>query len=162
MQAGANILVIGIVSHKKGAVLKTPVSQRDQYWVDALKKAFKSVYTMSHSCDDDIYDRVHHLKHNMNANGASAVITHLNRQNATVKFDFEGAGCIFLDGKSNPNTVSDEDKDADCTLSMSLETFEQMRSGEVDGTSAFMQGKLKVSGDMSIAMKLQSVMDALA
>ena len=21
---------------------------------------------------------------------------------ATVKFDFEGAGCIFLDGKSNP------------------------------------------------------------
>ena len=78
-----------------------------------------------------------------------------------VKLDFEGAGCIFLDGKSNPNTVSDEDKDADCTL-MSLDTFEQMRSGEVDGTSAFMQGKLKVSGDMSIAMKLQSVMDALA
>ena len=64
---------------------------------------------------------------------------------ATVKFDFEGAGCIFLDGKSNPNTVSDEDKDADCTLSMSLETFEQMRSGEVDGTSAFMQGKLSTS-----------------
>ena len=81
---------------------------------------------------------------------------------ATVKFDFEGAGCIFLDGKSNPNTVSDENKDADCTLSMSLETFEQMSSGEVDGTSAFMQGKLKVSGDMSIAMKLQSVMDALS
>ena len=80
---------------------------------------------------------------------------------ATVKFDFEGAGCIFLDGKSNPNTVSDQDQDADCTLSMSMETFDQMRSGEVDGTSAFMQGKLKVSGDMSIAMKLQSVMDAL-
>ena len=32
---------------------------------------------------------------------------------ATVKFDFEGAGCIYLDGKSSPNTVSDEDKDAD-------------------------------------------------
>ena len=39
--------------------------------------------------------------------------------------DFEGAGCIFPDGKSNPNTVSDEDKDADCTLSMSLETFDK-------------------------------------
>ena len=47
------------------------------------------------------------------------------------------------------------------TSSKTMETFEQMRSGEVDGTSAFMQGKLKVSGDMSIAMKLQSVMDAL-
>ena len=45
---------------------------------------------------------------------------------ATVKFDFEGAGCIFLDGKSNPNTVSGEDQDADCTLTMSVETFEKM------------------------------------
>ena len=43
---------------------------------------------------------------------------------ATIKFDFEGAGCIFLDGKSSPNTVSDEDKEADCTMTVSLETFE--------------------------------------
>ena len=80
---------------------------------------------------------------------------------ATVKFDFEGAGCIFLDGKSNPNTVSSEDKEADCTMTVSVDTFEAMKNGEIDGTSAFMQGKLKVAGDMSIAMKLQSVMDAL-
>jgi putative sterol carrier protein len=80
---------------------------------------------------------------------------------ATVKFDFEGEGCIFLDGKSNPNTVSGEDQDADCTLTMSVETFEKMSSGELDGTSAFMQGQLKVDGDMSVAMKLSSVMDAL-
>ena len=80
---------------------------------------------------------------------------------ATVKFDFEGAGCIFLDGKSNPNIVSGEDQDADCTLTMSVETFEKMSSGELDGTSAFMQGQLKVDGDMSVAMKLSSVMDAL-
>ena len=80
---------------------------------------------------------------------------------ATVKFDFEGAGCVFLDGKVNPNTVSSDDKDADCTLTMSIETFEKMSSGELDGTSAFMQGQLKVDGDMSIAMKLSSVMDAL-
>ena len=80
---------------------------------------------------------------------------------ATVKFDFEGAGCIFLDGKSNPNTVSGEDQDADCTLTMSVETFEKMSSGELDGTSAFMQGQLKVDGDMSVAMKLSSVIDAL-
>ena len=80
---------------------------------------------------------------------------------ATVKFDFEGAGCVFLDGKASPNTVSGEDQDADCTLTMSVETFEKMSSGELDGTSAFMQGQLKVDGDMSIAMKLSSVMDAL-
>ena len=44
---------------------------------------------------------------------------------ATVKFNFEGAGCVFLDGKANPNTVSSEDLDADCTLTMSIETFEK-------------------------------------
>ena len=94
---------------------------------------------------------------------------------ATVKFDFEGAGCVFLDGKASPNTVSGDDQEADCTLTMSVETFEKMSSGELDGTSAFMQGQLKalvpssafmqgqlkVDGDMSIAMKLSSVMDAL-
>ena len=46
-------------------------------------------------------------------------------------------------------------------MTVSLETFEAMRSGEIDGTSAFMQGKLKVAGDMSVAMKLQSVMDSM-
>ena len=34
---------------------------------------------------------------------------------ATVKFDFEGAGCIFLDGKAIQNTVSGDDQEADCT-----------------------------------------------
>ena len=46
-------------------------------------------------------------------------------------------------------------------MTVSLETFEAMRNGEIDGTSAFMQGKLKVAGDMSVAMKLQSVMDSM-
>ena len=69
--------------------------------------------------------------------------------------------CVFLDGKASPHTVSSDDQEADCTLTMSVETFEKMSSGELDGTSAFMQGQLKVDGDMSIAMKLSSVMDAL-
>ena len=30
--------------------------------------------------------------------------------------------------------------------------------GDLDPTSAFMQGKLKVEGDMSVAMKLSSVL----
>jgi len=33
--------------------------------------------------------------------------------------------------------------------SVSLETFEKMVKGELDGTSAFMQGKLRVAGDMA-------------
>ena len=47
MQADANILVIGIISHKKGAVLKHDTSIRDQNRVIALKKESKSVFTIA-------------------------------------------------------------------------------------------------------------------
>lgn len=77
----------------------------------------------------------------------------------TLKFDFGDVGSVLIDGKSTPNTVSDgEGKSADCTISVSLETFEKMVKGELDGTSAFMQGKLRVAGDMGLAMKLGPVL----
>ena len=78
---------------------------------------------------------------------------------ATVKFDFGDDGLIFVDGASSPNTVSNEDADAQCTISMTMENFEKMAAGDLDPTAAFMSGKLKVAGDMSIAMKLGSVLD---
>jgi putative sterol carrier protein len=77
----------------------------------------------------------------------------------TVKIDFGDPGSVYIDGKSNPNTVSEgTDKNADCTISVSLETFDKMVKGELDGTSAFMQGKLRVAGDMGLAMKLGPVL----
>jgi putative sterol carrier protein len=77
----------------------------------------------------------------------------------TLKFDFGEPGSVYIDGKSTPNTVSDgEGKTADCTISVSLDTFEKMVKGELDGTSAFMQGKLRVAGDMGLAMKLAPVL----
>ena len=77
----------------------------------------------------------------------------------TLKFDFGEPGSVYIDGKSEPNTVSDGDgKAADCTISLSLETFEKMIKGELDGTSAFMQGKLRVAGDMGLAMKLGPIL----
>ena len=45
MQLDANILVIGIFSHKKEAVLTCDTSIRDHKRVIALKKEFKSVLT---------------------------------------------------------------------------------------------------------------------
>jgi putative sterol carrier protein len=77
----------------------------------------------------------------------------------TLKFDFGEPGSIYLDGKSTPNTVSDGDgKSADCTITVSLSDFEKMAKGELDGTSAFMQGKLRVAGDMGLAMKLAPIL----
>ena len=76
---------------------------------------------------------------------------------ASVKFDFGDEGCIVIDGKADPATVSNEDAEVDCTIGMNLDDFEQMLSGDLDPTTAFMMGKLKVSGDMSVAMRLSSV-----
>ena len=77
----------------------------------------------------------------------------------TLKFDFGGPGSVYVDGKSTPNSVSDGDgKSADTTISVALEDFEKMVKGELDGTSAFMQGKLRVAGDMGLAMKLGPIL----
>lgn len=78
---------------------------------------------------------------------------------ATVKFDFGDDGLIYMDGAASPNAVSNDDGEADCTITMTLEDFESMLAGDLDPTTAFMMGKLKVDGDMSIAMKLSSVMN---
>jgi putative sterol carrier protein len=77
--------------------------------------------------------------------------------NATVKFDFGDDGVIYLDGTTEPMTVSNEDKDAQCTLRLSLDDYKAMGKGELDAMTAFMMGKLKVTGDMGVAMKLQKV-----
>ena len=39
-------------------------------------------------------------------------------------------------------------------MALSLENFMLMAEGKLDGTMAFMSGKLKIQGDMGIAMKL--------
>jgi putative sterol carrier protein len=77
---------------------------------------------------------------------------------ARLKFDFGDDGIVMLDAAQVPNVVSNDDGEADCTIRISMDDFIAMTNGELDGTSAFMMGKLKVEGDMGIAMKLQSVL----
>ncbi|MBT9505516.1 SCP2 sterol-binding domain-containing protein [Rhodoferax sp.] len=76
---------------------------------------------------------------------------------ATLKFDCGADGVIVIDGKSTPNTVSNENTDVDCTVGITLDNLNAMLSGDLEPATGFMAGKLKVSGDMSVAMRLQRV-----
>jgi putative sterol carrier protein len=76
-----------------------------------------------------------------------------------VKLDYGSEGVVMLDGTAS--RVSEEDGAADTTIKVSWEDWQAMASGQLDGMTAFMQGKLKVEGDMSNAMQLQGVLAKL-
>jgi putative sterol carrier protein len=76
---------------------------------------------------------------------------------ATLKFDCGAEGVIYIDANSTPNTVSNDNSEAQCTIGITLENLSAMLEGDLDPTTGFMMGKLKVTGDMSVAMRLQRV-----
>ena len=73
--------------------------------------------------------------------------------NAVLKFDCGADGQIVIDGAAAPNN----DRDAYCTVAITLENLNNLLTGKLDPVTGFMGGKFKVSGDMSLAMKLQRV-----
>jgi len=50
-----------------------------------------------------------------------------------------------------------ESADANVTLIMDSETMQGITSGETDGMQAFMAGKLRAEGDMTLALKLSEL-----
>ncbi len=77
---------------------------------------------------------------------------------SVVKFDFGEQGTVTLDATQIPNQVSESGTEPDCTMVISMDDFMAMADGSLDGVSAFMTGRLKVQGDIGIAMKLAAVM----
>jgi len=74
----------------------------------------------------------------------------------SLKLDFKGEGFIHVDGQ----TVTNDDAPADCTVVVSREDLEAMARGELDPMSAMLRGRLRIKGDMAVAMQLQSMLRA--
>jgi putative sterol carrier protein len=72
-------------------------------------------------------------------------------------FEIDGAGEWKVDVADGAVTVTEGAGDADVTIATSQETFEKVIAGELNPTSAYMTGKLKIKGDMGAAMKLQKL-----
>lgn len=77
--------------------------------------------------------------------------------NATLKFDCGSDGVVFVDAVSSPNAVSNENNDAACTITIALADLAALMNGQLNPMNGFMMGKLKVAGDMGVAMRLQTV-----
>ena len=76
----------------------------------------------------------------------------------TVKFDFTDDGAVTIDGTTQPHSVNNDGGDADCTVILDKETLENIVAGEENAQMAFMSGKLKVEGDMGLAMQLGTIL----
>jgi Putative sterol carrier protein len=72
------------------------------------------------------------------------------------KVDLRGEGFIHIDG----GAVTNDDKPADLTVSISQKDLKALATGELNPMTAVITGRLKVS-DMGLAMSLQPQMQAL-
>jgi putative sterol carrier protein len=89
----------------------------------------------------------------LNANAASGL-------DCVIQYDLSGDGggthhsviqngtCTISEGAHDKPTM---------TITMDASDFVEMTNGRLDGMTAFMSGKLRVSGDMGLAMRMQTL-----
>ncbi|MBT6176789.1 MAG: SCP2 sterol-binding domain-containing protein [Deltaproteobacteria bacterium] len=79
---------------------------------------------------------------------------------ASYKFEVtgDGGGTWLVNLKEGNGSVSAGDGEADCHITVDSADFLAIINGELNGQMAFMSGKLKVQGDMMLAMKLGSIL----
>ena len=65
---------------------------------------------------------------------------------------------VYIDGNGDENRVSTDDKEADCSINVSQDVLKKLRDGELNPMMAVMGGQVKISGDMGLAMKVQSLL----
>jgi len=64
---------------------------------------------------------------------------------------------ILIDGTKGKNVVSNEDAEADCVIITSQKTLLRLKEGSIKPMMAVMSGKVKIKGNMELAMKLESL-----
>jgi putative sterol carrier protein len=76
---------------------------------------------------------------------------------ARIKFKFGDDGTLYIDGKSHPNQVHNTDEDSDITISVSMDNFLRIIDKELNPKLALMTGRMRLRGDIRIAMRLDKV-----
>ena len=84
--------------------------------------------------------------------------TRLEGVTASYRFDVEGAGSWRIAIADGDLEVAESDEDADCVIRASEKTFEKIARGEQNPATAVMLGRLKIEGDMALAIKLKDLL----
>ncbi len=72
----------------------------------------------------------------------------------SMKFDCGADGVIVLADGAATTT----DRDADCTIALSRENLGKLLSGKLNPMTGVVTGKMKVSGDLAVAMRLSKLL----
>jgi len=80
---------------------------------------------------------------------------------AIYKFVLEGdaGGGTWLVNLKDAPGVQEGDGSADCTISMASDDFVALIEGRENGQQLYFQGKLRIDGDLGMALKLQNLAD---
>jgi len=74
-----------------------------------------------------------------------------------LSFILSGAGVVKIDANTRPNRVSGSAnrrhaEGSDCKIEMSIEALQALIQGKISGTDAVSDGKIKIVGDLRVAM----------
>ena len=76
---------------------------------------------------------------------------------ASYRFDVEGAGTWRVESDGVALVVTESDAPADCVIRTDERTFLRIVRGEQSPMGAYVTGKVKVEGDLGLALKLRDV-----
>jgi 3-hydroxyacyl-CoA dehydrogenase/3a,7a,12a-trihydroxy-5b-cholest-24-enoyl-CoA hydratase len=83
---------------------------------------------------------------------------------ASYRFDITGSNgekkSWLVNLKTGAGSVTESSEKADCIIAISDANYIALMGGKLNPMQAFMQGKLKIKGNMMLAQKLSLLMDA--
>jgi putative sterol carrier protein len=79
---------------------------------------------------------------------------------ATYRFDVEGAGTWRVEVADGRVAVAEQGGDAECVVRTDEATFLKIVNGETSPITAYMFGKVKVEGDVSLVTALREFLSA--
>ena len=97
--------------------------------------------------------------------GAARAVTHLDQLTACVQFHLTGAGgsdwyIVAANGKGSRHQGNAENPDV--TLTVEAADWQAIQSGELNRTQAFLGGKLKIEGDVTLLLQLEEIISKLS